>query len=350
MPHPILQSLTPLQQEILYKLQRPLPLVHRPFEQLALQLHTTEQAILSLIEQLRQAQLVRRIGGVFDARRLGYQSCLFAIHTTPQTIDTIAKRICAMPAVTHAYTRGWPQDFSTPTSSAADYAAYPDFWYTLSAHRDQFQACVDTLKDLNPIPFPAITRFKIDVVFDTRNRSRDERTEYTPPPSDAPENVPLSPKQIALIQAFQQDLATTATPFTQAAQQAGWSEEDALSQLTLWQSTGVMRRLSLLLYHRATGFSANGMCCWLAPEDQISSIGRSLAQAPEVTHCYQRPTHDDFPFNLYAMIHETSFQGAMETFHFLSKQINLTPGKIFFSTKEFKKTSLQFFIDPINPA
>ena len=34
-----------------------------------------------------------------------------------------------------------------------------------------------------------------------------------------------------------------------------------------------MRRFALLLYHRVTGFMANGMCCWQVPIEAIDHHG-----------------------------------------------------------------------------
>lgn len=337
-------ALTPEEHDILYRLQRPLPLVPQPFVAVATELNTSEAVILSLLSRLREAQIVRRIGGVFDSRRLGYRSCLFGVKTTPETIEATAKRICLIPGVTHAYARGWPQDLEIEGVTVADYVDHPDFWYTLSAHRDDFDAQADQLADLNPISFPATRRFKIDVVFDLRNRSRDERTEYVPAPIDAPEFETLSSEQIRLIQAFQENLPEASYLYRDAAEVAGWTEEAALEQLWAWQQTGVMRRLSLLLYHRATGFVANGMCCWsVVDEAESIAAGRALAATPEVTHCYKRPFVPNFPFNMYAMIHDTSYEAAFATCHTISQAANLPMGKIFFSLVEYKKTSIHFF-------
>ena len=71
--------LTPQEADWLYALQRPWPLVERPLAALAADLGSTEDALLRFIAGLRAQGLVRRVGAVFDARRLGYRSCLFAL-------------------------------------------------------------------------------------------------------------------------------------------------------------------------------------------------------------------------------------------------------------------------------
>ena len=329
-------NLTTQQTEWLYALQRPWPLVERPLALLATQLKTTEATLLAFIQDLRKAGLVRRVGGVFDARRLGYRSCLFGIHaTTEAALKEAVDAVVAQPGVTHAYLRGWPTDFQVPGISAADYAEYPNLWYTLSAPAATYDEAAQPLARFNPHPFPALTRYKIDVVFDLRTRNRDEKTEYLSP-SNIINTTPITAEQQALVRRYQDDVCDEAAPF----------RLEDLPQLTAWQADGTLRRFGLLLYHRATGFTANGMCCWQVAPEVIDTYGRRLAAQPEVTHCYARPAQPGFPFTLYAMIHKTSWHEAMSTFEQLTHVAELThhPRKIFFSTQEYKKSSLRFFI------
>ncbi len=328
-------TLTPETAEWLYTLQRPWPLHERPLAVMAETLGTTEAALIDFIQSLRAEGLVRRIGGVFDARRLGYRSCLYAVRVQSEAeLEAAAQLICAQPGVTHAYLRGWPEGLSINGTTTDDFASYPQLWYTLSARGDQFETAEAPLASLHPIAFPATKRYKIDVVFDHRTRTRDERTEYHTPSEPHPSPLPTLEEQ-ALVRRYQNDTAQLSSPFL---------PED-LPTLQAWQANGTLRRFALLLRHRANGFTANGMCCWAVPETELDSFGRRLAQDPDVTHCYARPTHPDFPFNLYAMIHKCSWQEGYDTFRRLTTSAQLpTDGKVFFSTREFKKTSLQCFI------
>ncbi len=329
-------NLTPEQQQWLYALQRPWPLEPRPLVALAKTLNTTADALQGFINDLRAAGRVRRIGGVFDARRLGYRSCLFGVQaSTPETLQAAAETVSALPGVTHAYTRGWPEGVEIDGVTSKDYEGYPNLWYTLSAPADQFDATAATLSALNPKPFPALTRYKIDVIFDLRTRNRDERTEYRSP-TEAVNPVHLTPEQQAIVRRYQDDTLNPYAPF----------EEADLAQLQAWQTDGTLRRFALLLYHRANGFMANGMCCWQVPPEACDTYGRRLAAMPEVTHCYARPAQEGFPFTLYAMIHNTSWEAAYAVFNRLTQQAELTPfeRKIFFSTHEYKKSSVRFFI------
>jgi DNA-binding Lrp family transcriptional regulator len=329
-----MMNLTPDEHQWLYTLQRAWPLTERPLQALAESLNTTEGALCGFLLRLREAGVVRRIGGVFDARRLGYQSCLFAIKAEGEALEQAAAEVAALPGVTHVYTRGWPKGLNLHGITEDDFKAYPNLWYTLSALHTEFDSLAATLAHWKPQAFPATTRFKIDVVFDTRTQQRDERTEHRSPTEVIPAAIPSLEDQ-ALVRRYQEDTLTPEQPFL---------TED-LSRLQAWQANGTMRRFGLLLRHRATGFSANAMCCWSVDEAALLDAGRRLAQSPHVTHCYARPMATNFPFNLYAMIHKQSWEEAYVTFEQLTQAAHLpVGGKLFFSTHEYKKSSLRCFV------
>lgn len=329
---------------LLYRLQRPFPLVEAPFAAIAEELGITEAEVFTAIADWKQAGKIRRVGGVFDSRRLGYTSCLFAIDVSDDQLEACATEVCALPGVTHAYIRSWPEDFTADGITAADYANYPRFWYTLSEETTHFAETAAKLAHWYPVAFPALRRFKIDVVFDTRTQKRDEQTEHTRHVAEAPIVIsPLSEPERALVRALQGDLPVVHDFFAEPVRAAGWDLSKALNVLRTWQANGILRRMSTLLYHRQNGFTANGMCCWKLPEAEIEAAGHRLANDPAVTHCYERPLSEAFPFNLYAMVHQTSWEKAYETYRRLTQEAALPEGRVFFSTREYKKTSLTFF-------
>lgn len=329
-------NLTPQQNDWLFALQRPWPLTERPLAALAGGLGTSEEALSGFLETLRARGVVRRVGGVFDARRLGYRSCLFGVWAGEgAALEAAAADVCAVSGVTHAYARGWPEGVTLGGVSAADYAGYPNLWYTLSARADRFEAEAARLAHLGAIPFPALSRYKIDVVFDARTRGRDERTEYAGPARVCAVAAPDAEGQ-ALVRRYQDDADDLRAPFRPA----------DLPRLRAWQADGTLRRFALLLRHRASGFIANGMCCWsVPPGPEADRFGRLLAADPDVTHCYARPRTAQFPFNLYAMIHKTSWEEGFDAFRRLTRTAGLPEGKVFFSTREFKKSSVRFFLE-----
>jgi len=283
---------------------------------------------------------------VFDARRLGYRSALCAMRVPRARLAEVAAKVTPVRGITHAYERGWPEALPADLPGGPAGRDWPNLWFTLAAPAADFCAELEALRGAcQPYAIhelPALRRFKIDVVFDVRTRDRDERVEPRRPAEQAG-TVALDEAQKALVRLLEGDLPLGGRFFGPLAAQAGMSEEALLGQLRAWQASGVLRRVGLLLRHREIGFKANGMCCWDLPEAEVLEAGRRVAAFPEVTHCYERPKMDVFPFRLYAMIHTPTWEGTQRLFERITREAGLTGGQLMLSVTEFKKTSMQFF-------
>ena len=106
-----------------------------------------------------------------------------------------------------------------------------------------------------------------------------------------------------------------------------------------------MRRFAAILRHRDVGFVANGMFVWKVPEDSITEVGEKLGAFPQVSHCYQRPSYPDWPYNVFSMIHCKSIDEAGEVAKIIQDQINVDEYRILFSEREFKKTRVEYFVE-----
>ena len=332
----------------LVALQRGIPLTERPFAELGKGVGLSEEVVLAFVRRLFAAGDVRRFGGVFDARRLGYRSALCAMAVPREALAETVRKVAALRGVTHAYERGWPAELPAELPGGPGGRSWPNLWFTLAAPAVGF---VETLESLRAAcsPYviydlPATRRFKIDVVFDVRTRERDERVEPRSPAEElsSPPYVPDETEK-ALIRTLEGNVPVGERFFAPVAEAAGLSEAALLERLRAWRTQGVMRRIGLLLRHREIGFKANGMCCWDVAENEVQEKGRLLASRPEVTHCYERPKLALFPFRLYAMIHTTSWQGTQQLFERISSDVGLQGGQLLLSLSEFKKTSMRFF-------
>jgi len=99
------------------------------------------------------------------------------------------------------------------------------------------------------------------------------------------------------------------------------------------------------LRHRDVGFTANGMIVWKVPEDRITEVGEKLGAFPQVSHCYQRPTYPDWPYNVFSMIHCKTQAEADVVTKTIEEQIDVHEYKILFSAREFKKTRVEYFVE-----
>jgi len=334
--------------QLLVAVQRGIQVVDRPFAVLGAAVGISEDEVIKFIQNLRAKGEARRFGAVFDSRKLGYRSALCSMQVPEDKLQAVSKNITEIRGVTHAYQRGWSDELPRDSAGGPAENNWPNFWFTLAAPAKSFQQELDSLRTAcDPYAIcelPALIRFKIDVVFDLRTRERDERVEpRSSNDLNSTEVFELDETQQSIVKYMEGDLPVVADFYGAVADHLGMEKPLLLKTLSGWQSNGVMRRIGLLLYHRVVGFKANGMCCWNVPRNEITEAGRRVASAPEVTHCYERPTSDPFPFNLFAMIHTTSWNKTQVLFQRISDDSGLSDGQLLLSVREFKKTSMQFF-------
>ena len=307
---------------MLSALQRGIPLARRPFEELARELGCTETDLIGFAGRTLQEGKARRFGAVFDARRVGFTSALCC--TTSARPDEAAELLASRGEVTHCYLREAP--------------GCPNLWWTWSAPVERFDLSLAEI----PFPFrtlPATRRYKVDVVFGGAARAQEESvTDELPPPDERGRRI---------IRAMQGATEVRPDYFAALAEQIGIREWDLLSTLEIWRRKRRLKRIGLLLNHRRSGYTANGMCCFRI-EGETAEAGRTLAALDEVTHCYERPPCAEFPYNLFAMVHGTSAAEAQRQFERLKDRLAALPeppaaSVMLLSTKEYKKTSMIFY-------
>tara|TARA_R110000822_G_scaffold159476_13_gene299300 strand:+ start:5810 stop:6295 length:486 start_codon:yes stop_codon:yes gene_type:complete len=94
-------------------LQEGLPLVSRPYLNIAGKLGVSEQAVIEKIAELKQQGLIKRFGLVLRHHELGYiANCMVVWDVPDQLVDQVAQLLSAEPSVTLCYQRprrlDWP--------------------------------------------------------------------------------------------------------------------------------------------------------------------------------------------------------------------------------------------------
>jgi siroheme decarboxylase len=153
----------------------------------------------------------------------------------------------------------------------------------------------------------------------------------------------LSAEDKRVIRQIQGDLPITLTPFTPLAAKARLSEKEFLGRIRGLVRRGMIRRFGAILRHQIAGFKGNAMVVWMVPEDKIDEAARIIISYPAVSHCYLRPLHPEWPFNLYSMIHGRSDRDCRLLAKRLSRETGLKNYKILFSKRELKKSSMRYF-------
>ena len=106
------------------------------------------------------------------------------------------------------------------------------------------------------------------------------------------------------------------------------------------QERGLLRRVAAILYHRRAGFSANGMGVWKVPDEQILDVGCRMAAVRGISHCYQRPTYEDWPYSVFTMAHGRSKEECDAVLDAIAEQTGIHERATLYSSTEFKKIRL----------
>ncbi|MFZ7127249.1 MAG: AsnC family transcriptional regulator [Desulfobacterales bacterium] len=93
---------------ILNRIQSDFPVSKRPYAVIAEELGLPETEMLDRVRRLKEAGIIRRIGGNFSPERLGYVSTLCAAKVPEDQVETFAAVVNRFPGVTHNYLRECP--------------------------------------------------------------------------------------------------------------------------------------------------------------------------------------------------------------------------------------------------
>ena len=151
-----------------------------------------------------------------------------------------------------------------------------------------------------------------------------------------------------IIAIMQDEFPLVAEPYRQIADQIGITEEELLERLRSYRKSGKIRKMGAVLRHREIGYAANALCAWIIPEERIQEVGEIFAKLAVVTHCYARDTQPGWPYNFYTMLHAHNREECNAIAKALSEQIAISEYIMLFSTKEWKKNSMQYFKEDNN--
>ncbi len=87
--------------------QTEFPICTEPYKVIGEKIGISEQEVLNRLERLMQQDVIRRLGGVFDSRKLGYKGTLCAIKVPPHRIDEVAEVVNSYIGITHNYLRDY---------------------------------------------------------------------------------------------------------------------------------------------------------------------------------------------------------------------------------------------------
>ena len=362
------------EQQILDVIQDAFPLAERPYAVLAEKIGSDETTVFDAVEKMRASGVIRRIGGVYDSKRLGFISRLCAGKVPASTLDfsaephaqTPMEKFAAVvmdePAITHNYIRSHEYNV----------------WFTVIAENEAaIQTVVDRVCSKTELcdvhVLSATKKFKINTVMgasapvNSRSLAVSSDCKKNDGESDGlceayfskpTKNVIASESRQSTagaltdadrnrIRAACGDIPHSLTPFVDWNISCEELREDIAQKR--------MRRFGAILRHQQAGFAYNAMVCFRIVESRKSEVrcdenlaavqkaGSILASNPHISHCYERPTFEGFSYNLYAMMHAPSAELLSRYIEDAAKSIDNSNYVVLNSLSELKKTSFGFF-------
>jgi len=141
--------------KILNIIQTEFPIDAKPFTVLAKRVGIGEDEVLKRVKKLKETGIIRRMGAVFDTRKLGFASTLCAARVSEEKLKEFVEIVNSYPGVTHNYRRNHEYNV----------------WFTFMAStEEEIKESLTEISEKSGVSdilnMPAKQNFKIDVSFD----------------------------------------------------------------------------------------------------------------------------------------------------------------------------------------
>jgi DNA-binding Lrp family transcriptional regulator len=190
--------------------------------------------------------------------------------------------------------------------------------------------------DFHNLPVKQV--FKLDVRFDP-----DSQNELLDSTQQMPtyEIVCLNDSEKFLLAKLQNDLDIIARPFDFLCS-GSLIIEDTLRILTGLTDKGVIRRIAAVVDHHKLGFVSNVLFVAKVGPDKIVEAGNALAHFGVVSHCYQRRPFENWPYNLFAMMHSRSMGEIQRTIDKFTQTQEIDLFELLPTAAELKKQPVKY--------
>ena len=332
------RSLSDVERKLLNLLQGSFPLEPRPFAAIGREAGIAEDEVLAMTQALLDDRIIRQLTPIYDTRAFGYGSMLVAAKIDPEHPWRAAKIVNSHPGVSHNYLRN--HEFN--------------MWFTLAVEEDSklgLDGTLDVLQELTgaesirQLPTLQLFKIRMDLEMEGGTEQLTSATAEAAAPIDLAKQ-PYDDFDVAVVRATQGDMPVTREPFADAARELGIDQQRLLEHMAAMTERGLLRRVAAILYHRRAGFSANGMGVWQVPADRIDELGPRMAAFRGISHCYERPTYADWPYQIFTMAHGRSKEECDAVLDAISTEVDCIEDRAtLYSSTEFKKIRLLYFTD-----
>jgi DNA-binding Lrp family transcriptional regulator len=325
-----------LDKRLLNLMQGSFALEPRPYLRVAELAEVDEGEVLARVQRLIDDRIIRQVTPIFDTRVLGYSSMLVAAKVDAENPHRAAAIVNSHPGVSHNYLRN--HDFN--------------MWFTIATEPESklgLQGTLDVLQELTGAEsvrqLPTIKLFKIRMDLEMEKGTKDLAAMGVAQDPIEPDPIEPTELDVAAIRALQGDMPVIPEPYAPAAAEIGISQQQLLEHLESMRERKALRRVAAILYHRRAGFSANGMGVWNVPEERIMEVAPLMASYRGISHCYQRPTYEDWHYSVFTMAHGRSKQECDAILETIAAETGIDDWRTLYSSTEFKKIRLLYFTD-----
>ncbi|MFC1693479.1 hypothetical protein ACFL1R_08245 [Candidatus Latescibacterota bacterium] len=309
--------------DFLLHLQSDFPVISRPFQALAEKTGLTERKVINCLQSSIENHTVRTFGPVFDPKKLGYSSTLVAAEVEKERIVELAAVLLEKREITHNYLRD----------------NEVNLWFTITALSEDI--IKDNFFQVRNFPgvkqvfnLPVLNVYKISAVFGVEHKAGSYGTDPVKPLSDMEKKI---------VKALQMEFPLDEKPFSIIAETANTTESALINTVNKWLSEGIIRRFGVRLNHRKVGYTVNTLAAWQG--EHIDTWGKKFAEISAVSHCYRRKSHNDWPYELYTMVHAKTEK---EMNNIINSMRDTAQGASMIALKtlnELKKTSMKYFLE-----
>lgn len=324
--------MNPADCRMLTVIQTAFPLERRPYRTLASALGEPEADLFRKVRAFRRDGVIERLGPVFDPPRMGRKPALAAASVPPDCFRHVVETINQCPFVTQIY--------------RVDHIL--NLWFAWSGGSGlEMERRMDDLRRLTGVSLmfalPETTTFKRQF-FAAINAGSDgpEAAARMRQPCRSGTPARLSDDQKRLVRFLQDDLPVDPRPYDAVSAASGLPVERILGQLEAWLEGGVIDRIGAVLVPRRVGYPAGALVVMQVPADAVESSGRLAADAAFATHVCARPPHDDWPYNLYVLLHGRTRKQVYAMALKLSAACGASGFEVLFATEEYKNTPMRF--------
>jgi DNA-binding Lrp family transcriptional regulator len=329
-------ALDDLDKRLLNLMQGSFPIAPRPYEHVAGLAGVPEAEVMDRVQRLLDERIIRQVTPIFDTRVLGYSSMLVAAKVDPENPHRAAKVVNSHPGVSHNYLRN--HDFN--------------MWFTIATEPGSklgIDGTLDVLQELTGAEsirqLPTIKLFKIRMDLEMEKGTRDLAAAGIAQDPIEPDPIEVTDLDVAVIRALQGDMPVISEPYAPAAAEVGISQRELLDHIESMRERKALRRVAAILFHRRAGFSANGMGVWAIPEERIMEVAPLMASFRGISHCYQRPTYEDWHYSVFTMAHGRSKEECDAILDSIAEESGIEDRRTLYSSTEFKKIRLLYFTD-----